>query len=427
MKANIIHGDFNPCGGAERLSLVTIQALLEMGIDFDLTTLKTPNITKLENAYGKKLVSVMENAEKINVINIIEQLSQQQQQEEFPDYDYDITINTNGDAAPYYHPSFSKDNAITYCHFPSTKYHIESQNIDYLRTDLGMVAEEEANVFSASDGVNQDFIDDNLQYYKTKIRFSDKNGTRRTKEQCFEMIQYGYCNLMRNSTVITNSEFSRSAISNAFGLDNVCIFSPPIDIQAFRNIALIANGNYERNHVILVISRIAPHKQIENAVKLAKILKDNNIGKEMKIVGNLYSYFSDYYSEIKQMVLNLGLTEYIKFEINTTLDRLLCIIRESGVYFHPMIGDHFGMTVVEVMAAGLIPVVPNKGGPAEFVPQQYQFETIEQAAKIIAYVFNRLPKKERIKIGDDIDRFSNLHYIERFKRLVDQLISNGRK
>jgi hypothetical protein len=40
MKANVIHGDFNPCGDAERLSLVTIQALFEMGIDdIDLTTL----------------------------------------------------------------------------------------------------------------------------------------------------------------------------------------------------------------------------------------------------------------------------------------------------------------------------------------------------------------------------------------------------
>jgi hypothetical protein len=38
MKANVIHGDFNPCGGAERLSLVTMQALSEMGINFDLTT-----------------------------------------------------------------------------------------------------------------------------------------------------------------------------------------------------------------------------------------------------------------------------------------------------------------------------------------------------------------------------------------------------
>jgi hypothetical protein len=158
MKANVIHGDFNPCGGAERLSLTTMQALLEMGIDFDLTTLKSPDIPKLENSYGKNLVSVMKSINKINVINIIEELRQQQQQQEeedHEDYNYDITINTNGDATPYYHSSFSKDNAITYCHFPSTKYHIESENIDYLKTDLGMT--ERSNVFSDNkdyEGIN---------------------------------------------------------------------------------------------------------------------------------------------------------------------------------------------------------------------------------------------------------------------------------
>ena len=104
MKANVIHGDFNPCGGAERLSLTTMQALLEMGIDFDLTTLKSPDIPKLENSYGKNLVSVMKSINKINVINIMEELRQQQEEEEedHEDYNYDITINTNGDAAPYY-------------------------------------------------------------------------------------------------------------------------------------------------------------------------------------------------------------------------------------------------------------------------------------------------------------------------------------
>ena len=74
MKANVVHGDFNPCGGAERLSLVTMQSLSEMGIDFDLTTLKSPNVSKLENSFGKNLVSVVKKADKINIINILEEL-----------------------------------------------------------------------------------------------------------------------------------------------------------------------------------------------------------------------------------------------------------------------------------------------------------------------------------------------------------------
>jgi glycosyltransferase involved in cell wall biosynthesis len=396
MKANVIHGDFNPCGGAERLSLITMQALLEIGIDFDLTTLKSPHISKLQNTYGKNLVSVMEKINKINVINIMEEL-RQQQQEDHEDYNYDITINTNGDAAPYYHTSFSKDNAITYCHFPSTKYHIESENIEYLKTDLGMT--------------NQAV---------SKLQFS-------RRKECFDILKYGYWNLMRNSTVITNSEFSRRAIVNAFGMNNIYILSPPIDIETFRNVASMSNGDDERNDIVLVISRIAPHKKIENAIKLAKILKANKIGKGMKIVGNLYDYFFDYYSELKHMVLDLGLTDYITFEINASLAKLLYIIGESRVYFHPMVGDHFGMAVVEAMAAGLIPVVPNEGGPTEFVPREYQFNTIEQAAEIITYVFNCLPKTERIKINDNINKFSNSHYINGFQTILNELLSRRGK
>ena len=412
MKANVIHGDFNPCGGAERLSLTTMQALLEMGIDFDLTTLKSPDIPKLENSYGKNLVSVMKSIHKINVINIMEELRQQQEEKDHEDYNYDITINTNGDAAPYYHSSFSKDNAITYCHFPSTKYHIESENIDYLKTDLGMT--ERSNIFS--NYKNYEDIN-NSKNCKTKPQFS-------RRKEYFEIIKYGYWNLMRNSTVITNSEFSRRAIVNAFGLDNIYILNPPIEIETFRNVALMANGDDdETNNIILVISRIAPHKKIENAIKLAKILKDNNVGKGMKIVGNLYYYFFDYYSELKQMVLDLGLTDYITFEINASLDKLLSIIRESRVYFHPMIGEHFGMAVLEAMAGGLIPVVPNEGGVIEFVPQEYQFNTIEHAAQIIIYIFNHLPKTERIKLSDDINKFSTSHYIKGFQTILNESLS----
>jgi glycosyltransferase involved in cell wall biosynthesis len=126
------------------------------------------------------------------------------------------------------------------------------------------------------------------------------------------------------------------------------------------------------------------------------------------------------------MVLDLGLTDYITFEINASLDKLLSIIRESRVYFHPMIGEHFGISVLEAMAAGLIPVVPNEGGLIEFVPQEYQFNTIEQAAEIIMYVFNDLPRTERIKLSNNINKFSNYHYISGFQNILNELLSQRR-
>jgi hypothetical protein len=39
----------------------------------------------------------------------------------------------------------------------------------------------------------------------------------------------------------------------------------------------MANRNHNRKDTILVISRMAPHKKIENAINLAKILSEADI------------------------------------------------------------------------------------------------------------------------------------------------------
>jgi glycosyltransferase involved in cell wall biosynthesis len=228
---------------------------------------------------------------------------------------------------------------------------------------------------------------------------------------------------MKNSLVVTNSEFSCRAIADIFKLDDIRILSPPIDIEAFRNIALMSNSYNENKDTILVISRIAPHKKIENAIKLAKILKDNNVGRGMKVVGNLYHYFLDYYSGLQQMIEKLDLTEYITFEVNASLDKLFSIIRDSSIYFHPMVGEHFGMSIIEALAAGLIAVVPKEGGASEFVPQRYQYDTIKRAAEIITHTLNHLTEEDRISVKD-LDKFSNSHYIAGFQTIVNELTNH---
>ncbi len=93
MKANVIYTDMSPCGGAERLTLVTMYALFQKGVNFDLTTCVQPNMTKLENAYGSEIASIVRKADKVNILKslkeqVIDRITQRGK--------YDITINTNG-------------------------------------------------------------------------------------------------------------------------------------------------------------------------------------------------------------------------------------------------------------------------------------------------------------------------------------------
>jgi glycosyltransferase involved in cell wall biosynthesis len=82
------------------------------------------------------------------------------------------------------------------------------------------------------------------------------------------------------------------------------------------------------------------------------------------------------------MIKDFDLEDYVTLETNVCLNNLLSIMRESKVYFHPMVGEQFGISIIEAMAAGLVPVVSDVGGPAEFVPKNYHFHTFEGAAEI---------------------------------------------
>jgi hypothetical protein len=58
-------------------------------------------------------------------------------------------------------------------------------------------------------------------------------------------------------------------------------------VETFYNGVLLSSA-YERQDITLVISRINKHKEVENAIKLAKILKKTNVGKGMRIVGSMH-------------------------------------------------------------------------------------------------------------------------------------------
>ena len=322
LKANVIYTDMNPCGGAERLTLATMLALSQKGVNFDLTTCIEPDMTKLENAYGSKIASIIEKAEKINLLESLE--------EPFIDRitekgNYDFTVNTHGDTLPYFHRSFLKNNALTYCHFPSARYHIDSENLEYLR-DIRVTGFRQIDKMDYSE--------------KNVARIFDLETEQKIKRY-FKFLRDRYENLMKNTLVLTNSEYTRKAISNAFNIDAKILY-PPVDVETFQEIALKSN---QRDNMVLVISRIAPDKQIENAIEVARIMRSRGIGKVMTIVGNLHHYDHRYYQELKKMIADFDLSDYISLQTNLSFSKLIQLMQLAKVYFHPRIDEHFGVSI----------------------------------------------------------------------------------
>jgi glycosyltransferase involved in cell wall biosynthesis len=399
LKANLIYTDLSPCGGAERLTLVTMQSLFQKGLNFDFTTCVQPNIKRLENAYGSKIASIIDKADKINILQSLEESVINRAIQEG---NYDITINTHGDTLPFYHRSFSKNNAITYCHFPSAKYHIDSENLEYLR-DIRV------------GGFSQ-------IYDKQRLKNSGvPNLSLKTKQRIkryFEFLRDRYDNLMKNTVVLTNSEYTREVIFNAFNIHPKILY-PPVDVDTFRDEAL---NSPHREDVVLVVSRIAPDKQIEHAIDVARIMRSRGIGKAMIIVGNLHHYDHDYYQDLKKMIADYELSNFLSLQTNISFSKLIQLMRLTKVYFHPRIDEHFGISIVEAMASGLVPVVSDIGGHTEFVPSKYRFHTLDHAADLIALAFKATSNSERRAISNSTTKFSNAYYIKSFHRILSEVL-----
>lgn len=377
MISNIVHISLNARGGGERLAVATIKAISSMGIDVELSTVEKPNIPLIEDAFGTSLDG---DIKKIRTLNILQKYSAR---------NYGLTVNTHGDMLPFYHKDFNKKNAITYCHYPIASYLIDCADPDYLAVLQNMCL---VGMISA------------------------------TRNGYYDTVRSAYIKMILNSTVLTNSEFSRKAIFKTFGVDST-ILPPPVDVDIFRNRCLASNV---RDDSILIISRIHPTKKIENAIHLAKLLRQNNVGICMNIVGNMPPDGTGYFNYLKDIVRNYGLEDFVRFEINVRFDRLLDLLCRSKVYVHPLPGEPFGISTVEAMSAGIIPVVPDIGGHTEFVPAKYQFHTYREGVDAIAAAL-AARSSERIKLSHSTDKYSATNYVKKFQQILVEVMDIGKK
>lgn len=408
MKVNFVYSDLNPCGGAEKFSLVTMRAFLKMGFEIDLTSLEFPDRKRLEMAFGYELVSVMDKVKKINILDIFDSENISRNVEN----GYDLTINTHGDLDPYYHTACTKKNTMTYCHFPSAKRLIESENEEYFGRYL--------RVDRMENTINSYLINQQNLYHNNQVSMNSFN-----LKSYVEWLRFAYEAMIRNSTLITNSKYSQRAIHESFGINGSLVIFPPVDVNTFREESLIPSiKNKCRIDSIIVVCRIDPSKKIERALQLAKVLKGNNIASEMIIIGNLDPFFYNYYSSLREMVIDYDLTDYVKFEINITLSGLIEHLKTGNILFHPKDGEHFGMSIVEGISAGLIPIVPSIGGQTEYVPHKYQYSTLNEAAIMISK-FISTADSERLKLSDSMNQFSTEIYDKKIQLVTKGLLTNA--
>ncbi len=178
-----------------------------------------------------------------------------------------------------------------------------------------------------------------------------------------------------NDAVYTISEFSRGALLNAYpaltGKVQLC-YPPSFDGEIARNAE-------RASRCVSVGSFIADKNQMEQLLIASQLPEI-----EFWIVGSARS--RSYYRACEAYIQRAGLRN-AHLKTDMPLAELKRLLTGSTFFLHTMRDEHFGMSTVEAMAAGCIPVVHNSGGQREVVPlERLRFDTTTEAVR----VFRRL-------------------------------------
>jgi len=210
----------------------------------------------------------------------------------------------------------------------------------------------------------------------------------------------------RGSLVLVNSSWTQAEAKYFWNLDAKILY-PPVHTEKFRKI-----DNTNRSDVVLTISRFSRDRGLDNVLNVAKELK------KVKFVIAGYLQDPEYFIELKTKK-----SENVELYFNVSEETKLRLLSVSKVYFNPTpYIEGFGISVVEGMSAGLIPVTRNKGGVIDFVPKEYMFNEINEAVSKIDYGIKNWNFYSMRMMKELADRFSLENYEKNLLYIVNKYL-----
>mmetsp|Transcript_30237 Transcript_30237/g.56482 ORF Transcript_30237/g.56482 Transcript_30237/m.56482 type:complete len:479 (-) Transcript_30237:74-1510(-) len=264
---------------------------------------------------------------------------------------------------------------------------------------------------------------------------------RQVKVWYYRAFAYFYGMVGRTASVIcVNSSWTRAHIDALWRVPRrtFTVF-PPCDTTTLRKMPLLEG----RQDIIISVGQFRPEKN--HALQLrafarflrrrgeAKSDAKGGEGPRLRLIGGCRNA-GDHQrvSEIKALAKKLGISDRVEVEVNVPFERLKQSLRQSKIGLHTMWNEHFGICVVELMAAGVIPVAHNSAGPRQDIVVEYQgkptgflatteeeyAECLEAALCLSDPDSQAMRERARKKSGE----FSNERFLERFKKHIKVLL-----
>lgn len=235
--------------------------------------------------------------------------------------------------------------------------------------------------------------------------------------------------LNRVNGVFCNSYFTKSYVDKMFNMQSIVIY-PPITIHKKKikkeNIILhvgrfrvrnVALGDYKKQNVMI------------DAFK--QMVKKGLINWEFVLSVSIKKEDSKHFKELQEKAKGFP----IRFLINYPNQKLWDIYSKAKIYWHasglgenlelhPEYAEHFGISTVEAMGAGVVPVVINAGGQKEIVEDGkngflwYTLEELEE--KTVKLLKNeRLRERMSEAARKRANEFAGNRFCEEIQKIIE--------
>lgn len=171
-------------------------------------------------------------------------------------------------------------------------------------------------------------------------------------------------------TVMVNSSWTENHILNIWDAPyKTHRVYPPCEVSNLKKIEFTPSS--DGKIYILSVGQYRPEKDhpviIQSFYELRNLLvNDEDLWSQLRLVfvGSCRNQEDeDRVQNLKDFAKHLALDEQVEFKVNASYQELLQCYQKSLIGIHAMWNEHFGISVVELMAAGLIMIAHRSGGP----------------------------------------------------------------
>nr|KYP45189.1 Asparagine-linked glycosylation protein 11 isogeny [Cajanus cajan] len=236
---------------------------------------------------------------------------------------------------------------------------------------------------------------------------------------------------------MVNSSWTKSHIENLWRVpDRIKRVYPPCDTSGLQVLPLERSAEVP---VLISVAQFRPEKahtlQLEAFSAAIKRLDPSMPKPKFQIVGSCRNKSDeDRLQMLKERAIELNVNEHVEFYKNVTYRELVGLLGGAVAGIHSMTDEHFGISVVEYMAAGAIPIAHNSAGPKMDIVldedgQQTGFLscTVEEYADAMVRIVT-MSEMERLKMAAAArrraSRFSEQRFYDDFKAAIHPILSH---